>query len=210
MNCQRSEELWTDFLEGNLAAPLASELRAHLDACDACRELFGTFTAVVDTLSTMPAPEVEPTLHGRIIEHSRQELTRAARRSKVASRSAPPTSFAPLVHWIAAAAVLAAVLVWRPPGLLSDATTAASKAARQTYSFGVRTYRTTERWVDDLNVLRMTVGVAFEDRLDRLNEQLQIFSESGEDSDEDQESRMRGGETSRASLLPDVLTRSHL
>jgi hypothetical protein len=48
----------------------------------------------------------------------------------------------------------------------------------QAYGFGLRVYRGSERLIDDLNVLRMTVGVAFEDRLDRLNERLKDLEEA--------------------------------
>ena len=53
-----------------------------------------------------------------------------------------------------------------------------NRMGHQTYSFGLRVYRDSERLIDDLNVLRMTVGVAFEDRLDRLNERLKDLEEA--------------------------------
>jgi hypothetical protein len=42
--------------------------------------------------------------------------------------------------------------------------------------------------LDDLNVLRMTVAVAFEDRLDLLNERLRLLQKARREDDEGPES----------------------
>jgi len=199
MNCQRSEELWTDYLERSLESDVESQLLSHLDGCARCRTLFGVFEEVISSLQGMAVPEIEPGLSKRILARARPEIRRARRDVGRAPLDATRT---PIVHWLAAAAVLSAVLLWRPPEILESFAQSASKTARQTYSFGVRSYHQTERWLDDLNVLRMTVGVAFEDRLDQLNEQLQRFSESDDDQTEDStESSTTKPESSRAQFL---------
>lgn len=173
--------------------PLAHDLEAHFDRCRPCRELFSSFEAVVSSLHTLEATPPPLGLDERIAARTRAELAAASRRAE------PTTALAP-AQWLAVAAVFALVLIWRPAFLTSMSQTA-TKTVRQTYSFGVRTYHQTERWIDDLNVLRMTVGVAFEDRLDKLNEQLQRFSENGSEG-EDGETQSRGpdSEPSRADL----------
>jgi hypothetical protein len=63
----------------------------------------------------------------------------------------------------------------------------------------VRTYHRTARWIEDLNVLRITVGVAFENRIDRLNERLKDLEELR---------RRNGGEDEPRSGLPAKPARS--
>ena len=191
MNCRRSQELLTDSLEGRLAAPLEHSLKAHLAECDACRSDYESLRAVVGGLKDLSVPEPPNDLTARILDRTRPEL-RALARELAATAPPTPVLRLPASTWLAAAAVIALLLLWRPPALLSDWSSGVSRTARQAYSYGVRTYHQSERWLDDLNVLRMTVGVAFEDRLDRLNEQLRSFSDDEDDADEsdsDQSSR---------------------
>jgi uncharacterized membrane protein len=92
------------------------------------------------------------------------------------------------------AAALLLVMVLRPPELATELSRTTSRTARHVYSFAVQTYLQTERWIEDLNVLRMTVGVAFEDRIDQINEQLKDLEDAGRrpqnvDEGEDEQSR---------------------
>ena len=73
------------------------------------------------------------------------------------------------------------------PELAGELSRATSRTASDVYSFAVRTYHQTERWFEDLNVLRMTVGVAFEDRIDQINEQLRDLEDAGRRSDESED-----------------------
>ncbi len=202
MNCRRSEELWTDYLENTLAPPLAHDLKAHFAQCGSCRDLYRTFENVVDSLQGLDVPPVRAGLAERVTRRSRGELRATAARVH-------PVPHPPLYQWLAMAAVVAFVLIWRPPAFMTGLAQTTSKTAHQTYSFGVRTYHQTERWIEDLNVLRMTVGVAFEDRLDRLNEQLQRFSEDDDETLEDDETQSQsfGPEPSRADVGSGELSR---
>ena len=160
MICRRSEELWSDYLEGTLAPPLAGELRAHLASCDACSQLFGAFEEVLAGLGALGSPAVPKKLTKHVFDRTHPKLAAMRRNAeRLAAVSAIPLRHA--ASWIAAAAVLAFVLLWRPPEALSDWSRKASQSVHQAYSFGVRTYHQSERWLEELNVLRMTVGVAF-------------------------------------------------
>ncbi len=192
MNCRRAEELFSDHADGSLAPPLDRELAAHLDACDECTSLYAAFEEVVDTLHALTIPAPAETLLHRLcgaaaeslrIEPPRPSGTYREKPRPVVSRPRRVASSS----WLAVAAVIALLLIWRPPELASELSRKTSRTAHQAYSFGVRTYHQTQRWIDDLNVLRITVGVAFEDRLDRINEQLRYLELSGRESNDDGE-----------------------
>jgi hypothetical protein len=146
---------------------------------------------VLEALASIRSTEPPSNLAELVLERSRPVL-RAARESADANELLSATAFHRYAPWLAAAAVLAVVLVWRPPDFLSGMTRRVSQVAYQTYSFGVRTYEQTERWVEELNVLRMTVGVAFEDRIDRLNERLRDLEEVRRRSDDGDDSSRSG------------------
>lgn len=202
MNCRRSEELWTDRLDATLPPPLESELRAHLDTCDACASLYEAFTEVVSTLEAIETPVPAEGLTAKILEHTRSALVKA----RLSRQDAPPTPAAEPSRWIrlapafAAAAVVALVLFLRPPDVLNDLSRQATRTAHDAYSFGVRTYHQTGRWLEDLNVLRITVSVAFEDRLDRLNERLRDLEEASR--------RRNEADSDESSFWPDIRQRA--
>ena len=195
MICRCCEELWSDYLEGTLAPPLAGELRAHLAACDACSELFAAFEEVVaglGTLSFLAAPEK---LTERVLDCTRSKLA-AGRRDAERFLLAPALPWHQVASVITTAAVLALVLLWHPPEALSDWSRKASQSVHQAYSFEVRTYHHSERWIEELNVLRMTVGVAFEDRLDEINRRLRDLEEASRRTEHEEPEQSRRNDAS--------------
>jgi hypothetical protein len=203
MNCQRSRELLSDYIEETLPPPVLTELQAHLETCHECRALTESLREVVAALAAFREPEPPSDLTERILERTRPVL-RAAQGRRL-DRAAAPSFWWSATNWLAAAAVLAGVLVWRPPEFVAGASRHVSQTAYQAYSFGVRTYHRTERWLEELNVLRMTVGVAFENRLDRLSERLRDLEEArrrtGGGQDQDTRSEL-GSAPLRAGLRP--------
>lgn len=208
VSCRRAEELFSDHLEGSLAPPLEGELVAHLDTCSECASLYVAFQEILSVLeaSKVPAPpeglmpRLTAAVPSRQIGPSSASGDRRERPRRVTSPRALATS-----SWLAVAAVIALLLLWRPPELGSELWRKTSMTAHQTYSFGVRTFHQTERWIEDLNVLRITVGVAFEDSLERINEQLRDLEltgrESNDDSEESRELRPRSSFTHRRAGL---------
>lgn len=207
MICRRCEELWSDYLEGTLAPPLAGELRAHLAACDACSQLFAAFEEVVVGLGALSLPKAPAKLTERVLERTRPELA-ARRRDAERFSLTPPAAWYQAAGVIATAAALALVLLWRPPEALSDWSRSASQSLHQAYSFGVRTYHQSERWIEELNVLRMTVGVAFEDRLEEINRRLRDLEEASRRAEDDEPEQSRRNDAS-SSLLAHVKKFSH-
>ena len=220
MNCRRAEELFSDYREGALAPPIEQELSAHLDTCDECKGLYRTFQEVADALGALSVPAPPEALTEKLVvdyaSHARTELT-ALRTTRALTRfTAPSPRLVAGASWLAFAAVLAMVLLFHPPELATELSRKTSRTARHVYSFAVRSYHQTERWIEDLNVLRMTVGVAFEDRLDQLNEQLRDLEATGrrstEDDDDEQSRRHREseGESGGESGSHPMVTRNDL
>jgi hypothetical protein len=176
MKCRRSEELFSDYLEESLPFPLRSEIEDHLGSCPECASLMTAFRDVMETLETLTGPEPSLELEERILASTRETFGVKRDPIQAASRFALPAR----MNWAvwAAAAAFVIVLFLRPPALLSGIGGQVNRMGHQAYSFGLRVYRGSERLIDELNVLRMTVGVAFEDRLDRLNERLKDLEEA--------------------------------
>lgn len=172
MSCRRQRELLSDYLEETLSPPLRREAENHLRTCEECRNLAESLKEVLSLFEGFQAPEPPSNLTELILERTRPAL--------FAAREASADLETESSFWrsgLAAAAVLATVLLFRPPEFLAGWSRSVSQTAHQGYSLGVRTYHRTSRWIEDLNVLRMTVGVAFENRLDRLNERLRDLEE---------------------------------
>ena len=191
MNCRRNQELLSDYLEETLSPLLRREVEDHLRSCGECRGLAESMKQVLSLFSSLKEPEPPSNLEELILARTRPALL-ASRKARLALES-EPTFWRSFGSGLAAAAVLAMVLVFRPPEFLAGWSRSVSQSAHQGYSLGVRTYHRTARWIEDLNALRMTVGVAFENRLDRLNERLRDLEELR---------RRSGGEEEPRSGLP--------
>jgi len=205
LNCRRSEELWTDYLEGTLAPPLETELSKHLSTCESCRELFSAFEQVVAGLHALEAPSEPEGLLERVLARTRPSMIPIRSSVDATVRSARfrpvPSGWARALGGLAAA-VLALVMIWRPPEALSEWSTAVSRSAHQAYGFGVRTVHQAGRFIEDLDLLRMTVGVAFEDRLDELNERLRDLEQAGRDTDDEEDPSSSQGKSKKTSSPP--------
>jgi hypothetical protein len=172
MKCRRAEELWSDYLEGTLSPPLRKDLDEHLAECADCPPLLASFREVVETLEGLERPAPSPDLVERILAMTprRVRSTWPARLLRFRPRVAPPLR--PWAAVAAAAALTVLITTLDMPGPLGALGRQANRLGSQAYSFGLRLYHGTDRVIDELDLLRMTVGVAFEDRLDRLNERL--------------------------------------
>jgi Putative zinc-finger len=197
VNCRRSQELMSDFVEGTLAPLLGRELETHLASCVECRELLSSLREVVTALQSFQAPEPSPQLTERVLERTRPVL-RAVREAVEEDPFSRTSFWRTTSSWLAAAAVLAGLLLWHPPAIVEGWSRQASQTAHQAYSLGVRSYHRTERWVEELNVLRMTVEVAFENRIDRINERLRDLEQARRKTSGDE-----NDDTSRSGLGPE-------
>ncbi len=190
MNCRRHQELLSDYVENTLPPPLRREVENHVRTCEPCRNLAQSLNEVLSLFGGLQTPEPPSNLTELILERTRPALLAA--REASADLETEASLWRSFGSGLAAAAVLAMVLLFRPPELLAGWSRAVSQTAHQGYSLGVRTYHRTARWIEDLNVLRMTVGVAFENRLDRLNERLRDLEELRRRSGGEDESSRSG------------------
>lgn len=179
MKCRRSEELWSDYLDGTLPRPLTKDLEGHLAECPNCPEFLEAFKEIRTALETMPHPHASAQLVERLLAASRPRLANLANLSNFAERARFAAPLVPNLSWggwaaWGTAAALVAVLILGP----SQALSRLNQIGHRIYSVGLGAYRDTEGLIDELNVLRMTVGVAFEDRLDRLNQRLKDLEEA--------------------------------
>jgi hypothetical protein len=187
MNCRRNQELLSDYLEGTLSPLLKREVEDHLRACDECGGLAESMKEVISLLAGFEEVAPPANLESLILARTRPGLL-AAREARIAMEE-EPSFWRSFGSGLAAAAVLATILIFRPPEFLQGWSRTVSQSAHQGYSLGVRTYHRTARWLEDLNALRMTVGVAFENRIDRLNERLRDLEELRRRNDGKEEPR---------------------
>src|SRR5437868_1505799 len=115
MNCRRTEQLLSDYMEGLLSAGVAGAVEAHLDACPACRQRRDDIRVLEAELRGMPALLPLSDIERRAVRHWMGEQEAAGRSSRSWLRfrggvhrlsQQPVASFAPL----AAAAILLALI----------------------------------------------------------------------------------------------------
>jgi len=163
MDHDRARELFSDHLEGRLDPARKQDLHDHLVTCPACSALRAAFGEVVDTLRTTPELPLPLGLVERVIEATRR-LPRPLRPARM-----------PL--WMQAAAALLAVsltagVLWilKPENQASLA-----RWMQRGERFGVYVLERKDRVVEELRLLRIVVGTAFEGRLDRVNERVEDY-----------------------------------
>jgi len=167
MDCQRAEELLSDQLEGTLHEILRAELGAHLAACEDCRALRGALAEVVGALRAFPDTAAPAGLA------ERAAAAALARRGRVVVRPAVV-----LPAWAQAAAAgfaliaLGAILMVVGPEKPSRA---AQHLVSQTVTAGSSLMERKDRLVEDVRVLGVVLGTAFEGRIDRVNERVEDY-----------------------------------
>jgi anti-sigma factor RsiW len=171
MDCKRSEELLSDHLEGTLDSLLAADLESHLEACAECRALRTALAEVVETLKHFPTMEPAADL-----------AERAAARAFRARRARPVGFVLPmqlgLPAWLQAAAAVLALLTTGGVLYATHSPTPAHVATRlvdRTVNAGAYILERKDRLVEDVRILRVVIGTAFEGRLDRMNDRVDDY-----------------------------------
>ena len=162
IHCRRAEELLSDHLDGTLAAPLAHDLEAHLAACAGCRALREAMAEVVAALRAFPV--IEPPA----------DLAERAATLATSARRLPPVRLPLMPSWLQAAAAVAAltmtglVLTLALPG-------EASRTTERLRGAGVQMLERADRIVEDVRLLRVMLGTAFDSRLGRVNDRVEDY-----------------------------------
>jgi anti-sigma factor RsiW len=199
--CRRAEERLSDHIEGALDPLLDGELRAHLEECDACRDLRAAVAEVIEALRQPPA-EPAAGLASRAAEAALFAHRRRPRRVGLPTFVGLPPSV------LATAAVLALAL---STGLATASggkgAGAGTRLAQRVSAAGVYIAEHKDRLVEDFRVLRVLVGTAFEGRVDVVNDRVEDYRRMLERRRRDEQAaRERSGGDAPAS--PEPLERS--
>jgi anti-sigma factor RsiW len=164
MDCNRARDLFSDHLDGALDPSLKGQLHEHLVTCPSCSALRAAFGEVVDTLRTTPELPVPLGLVDRVVE---------------ATRRLPRPGFrAPRMPlWMQAAAAALALAVTGLVLLASqpESRTSLVRFKERAVRYGVYVAERKDRAVEELRLLRVVFGTAFEGRVDRVNERVEDY-----------------------------------
>jgi len=167
MDCQRAEELLSDHMEGALHAILRAELECHLARCADCRALREALGEVVLALRAAPALEAPPGL-----------AERAAAAALARPRAVVVRPAIVLPSWVQAAAAGFALVALGTALMVvgpEKPTRAAQRLVGQTVTAGSHLMERRDRIVEDVRILGVVLGTAFEGRLDRVNERVEDY-----------------------------------
>ncbi len=167
MDCRRAEELLSDHLEGALHAILRAELEGHLARCAECRALREALGEVVAALHSSPEIEEPSDLAGR-----------AAAAALVRPRALVVRPAIVLPSWVQAAAAGFALVALGTALMVvgpEKPTRAAQRLVGQTVTAGSHLMERRDRIVEDVHILGVVLGTAFEGRLDRVNERVEDY-----------------------------------
>jgi hypothetical protein len=167
LDCRRAQELFSDDADGSLNDVLRADLRAHLAACDDCRPLRDALDEVVGALRSYPL--LEPSLG--LAERAASAALRARRPARPLSTPAFPRA----LRLAAALALLlsgAALLLSGPESLPARAT---RRLADQAENAVFYVAERKDRAFEDVRILRVVIGAAFEGRLDRVNDRFDDY-----------------------------------
>ncbi len=182
MDCQRTEELLSDHLDGTLHEILRAEVDRHLSACAACAELRLVLEEVVTALRCYPELEPSAGLARRCAEAA---LTRRPAILVPPGAASPAVTPGVLVRpaivvppWIqAAAAGLALIALGAMLAVLGPElpTRAAHRLVSQTMTAGNQLIERKDRLFEDVRLLGVVLTTAFEGRVDRVNERVEDY-----------------------------------
>jgi hypothetical protein len=170
LDCVRAEELFSDYREDALPAPLRADLENHLATCAACPPLLQALDEVLGVLQAPLDLEPSASLAARVAEAS----WRRGRATVVAIR---PRLRVPLqIHALAAglAAVATAAFLFfqqapsRPAGV-------AGRVKERTVNAAASAQEHAVRLVEDLRMLRVMIATAFEGRAERVNDRVDDY-----------------------------------
>jgi hypothetical protein len=166
MDCRRAEELLSDHLEGTLHPILRAELDSHLACCTDCGPLRAAVAEVVEALRAFPDVDAPTGLAGS---------------AAAAALAAPRPVVRPAIvlpSWVQAAAAglalitLGTILMAVGP---EKPTRAAQRLVSQTVTAGSSLLERKDRLVEDVRILGVVLGTAFEGRLERVNDRVEDY-----------------------------------
>lgn len=194
MDCRRSQELFSDHLEGTLHAILRAELDDHLATCEDCRSLRQAVAEVVEALRAFPALEPPAGLAERVVAATRRLPRPAPRPVLVRPAIVIPAWMQAAAAGLALIALGVLLMVVGPEA----SGRAATQLVDRTVSAGSELMERKDRVVEDVRILGVVLTTAFEGRLDRMNERVEDYRRllerhrAGEKEDSKRGSETRG------------------
>jgi hypothetical protein len=163
------EERLSEYVEGGLDAGLRADLESHLDGCDRCRLLLDALREVVAALRSVAVLEPPRDLAARAAD--------AALRSGPLQRFAVSRARLTPPAWLLATAAGVALLVTASVVLLSRTPRGPVpfRIAERTNNAAAYLAERKDRLVEDIRILRVVIGTAFEGRLDRVHDQVDDY-----------------------------------
>jgi len=192
MDCRRAEELLSDRLDGSLHPILAAELEGHLAACERCRQLAEALAFVVESLRS--APELEPPVGLAERAARAARLAPLALDHRLAHLRRRPVEIRPALvipPWLnAAAAGFALIALGMALAVVGPerGARAAQRLVGETVSAGSSLLERKDRLVEDVRVLGVVLGTAFEGRIERVNERVNDYKRLLEERKSDEPS----------------------
>ena len=173
MDCPRSQELFSDHLEGTLHEILRAELETHLSRCQECRSLRGSLAEVVEALQAYPALEPPAGLVDRVVAATRRQPRAAGLPGGVIVRPALviPTWMQTAAAGLALIALGVLLMVVGPEG----SSRAATLLVDRTVNVGSELVDRKDRIVEDVRILGVVLTTALEGRLERVNERVEDY-----------------------------------
>jgi predicted anti-sigma-YlaC factor YlaD len=167
MDCPRAEELLSDHLEGVLHPILRAEVDAHLAECAQCGPLRAALAEVVDALRAFPDVDAPLGL-----------AERAAAAALAAPRAVVIRPAIVIPSWMqVAAAGLALIAIGTTLMVVGPEkpTRAAQRIVTETVTAGSSLMERKDRLVEDVRVLGVVLGTAFEGRVERVNDRVEDY-----------------------------------
>jgi hypothetical protein len=169
LRCEQVEERLSDHLEGGLDAGLRADVESHLASCEACGRLLEALHEVVAALRSIAVLDPPQDLAARAAAAA---LLRAPRRHVATPplRLTPPTWLLATAAGVALAVTAAVVLLSRDPRGPGR-----FRVAERTSNAAAYLAERKDRLVEDIRILRVVIGTAFEGRLDRVNDRVDDY-----------------------------------
>jgi anti-sigma factor RsiW len=182
MSCDRVGELLSDDLEGTLDPIFAAEVGAHLATCEECRALR---TAMAEVTAFLRLPEVVPAADLAFRVARASFMAAPPPIAKAGRTRAWADMIADGVGWLtdvpfAVQAVAAAFALVVTAGLVTAAGAVPDaggrpRIAQRLSDATVYVVEKKERLIEDVRLLRVVIGTAFEGRLDRVNDRVEDY-----------------------------------
>jgi predicted anti-sigma-YlaC factor YlaD len=169
LDCTHVEARLSEYLDGALGEPARTGIEAHVGACDACGPLLEAMREVVAALRSVPVLEPSADLAARAAE--------AALRAAPLRRAAAPAQRLTPPAWLLAAAAAVALAASAGVVALSGDRGGAGRFRMLERTGNAAAYlaERKDRFVEDIRILRVVIGTAFEGRLERVNDRVDDY-----------------------------------